>query len=103
MQFDTVLGHIVKAAVSGIFVISFVGQAEPAKNLYPVHLHGKRGYIDQHGQIVIQPKFDDVYSFQNDITAVKVDSKWGTSTHQVITSWNRDSTTLAISLSVLPR
>jgi len=77
MQFDTVLRHIVKAGVSGILVISFVGQAEAAKNLYPVHLNGKRGYIDQRGQIVIQPKFDDVYSFQDDIAAVKVDSKWG--------------------------
>lgn len=39
--------------------------------------NGKWGFIDRLGNIVIQPKWDEVRSFQEGLSAVTIDKKWG--------------------------
>lgn len=39
--------------------------------------NGKAGYVDENGNWVIEPKFDDVWSFQDGIAKIKLKGKLG--------------------------
>ncbi|MBL8892846.1 MAG: WG repeat-containing protein [Planctomycetaceae bacterium] len=45
--------------------------------LFEITLEGKQGFIDQHGDIVIEPKYEKVLPFHEGLAAVQVDQKWG--------------------------
>ena len=53
-----------------------VGQASDSSPRFPVHLNNKYGYIDQQGHVVIQPRFDRVTHFSEDLAAVIENSYW---------------------------
>ena len=42
-----------------------------------VKINGKWGFIDNNGNIAIEPKFSDAKSFSNGFAAVEIDGKWG--------------------------
>lgn len=39
--------------------------------------NGKYGFVDQDGNVLIEPQYDDAKSFSNGYAAVKIDGKWG--------------------------
>ena len=45
--------------------------------LIPKQINGKYGYSDRKFQIVIEPKFDEVGLFQEDLAPVRIEKKWG--------------------------
>lgn len=51
----------------------------PGEFLYAVTVNGKQGFIDQQGQIVIQPRFARAYRFSDGLAAVQIeaDGLWG--------------------------
>ncbi len=50
---------------------------EEIKDLIPYKKNNKWGYIDSTQTIVIQPQYDYVCLFENDIARVKLNEKWG--------------------------
>jgi hypothetical protein len=59
----------------------FLGATATAENdgasRYPVLVDGKYGFIDRHGKIRIEPRFDEADRFQEGLAAVALDGKWG--------------------------
>jgi WG containing repeat len=67
------------------------GQSEAGRELYPIALYGREGYIDRTGRVVVEPRFDVAYYFSEGIglfaTATtkdvgggevkKIPDKWG--------------------------
>lgn len=45
--------------------------------LFGVTVNGKHGFIDKHGNIVIQPKYENAYPFSDGLAAVQVGNLWG--------------------------
>ncbi len=45
--------------------------------LAPMKTEGMCGFLDFQGNIVIQPQFEEVNDFEEDMAAVKVGDKWG--------------------------
>ncbi len=48
-----------------------------SENLACVKMHGKYGYIDQYGEIVIRFEYDEAGQFSNGLACVKKLGKWG--------------------------
>jgi hypothetical protein len=46
-------------------------------SLFSISQNGKWGFIDEKGKIVINPQFDDVSSFSEGLSGVKIGDKWG--------------------------
>lgn len=46
-------------------------------NLAPVQINGKSGYLNEHGNIAIAPKFEDSYDFNDGLAAVRIGGKFG--------------------------
>ncbi|MEH2403701.1 WG repeat-containing protein [Nostoc sp.] len=56
------------------------GYALKTENLYPISFLGRKlkyGYVNQAGQLIIQPQFDDAKEFSEGFAPVKVKEKWG--------------------------
>src|SRR5437870_3455473 len=51
--------------------------ASHSRNLFPVRLNGKMGYIDGTGRIVISPQFELGMEFSEGLAAVAMNHKWG--------------------------
>jgi hypothetical protein len=49
------------------------------ENLYPVKKNDKVGFIDRNGKVIIEPIYEEAFSFdqKTKITTVKFDGKWG--------------------------
>lgn len=39
--------------------------------------YGKYGFIDKSGKTFVEPRFDGIYGFSEDLAAVKISKKWG--------------------------
>lgn len=50
---------------------------ETQARLYPISVNLKFGYIDQHGKVVISPKFIEAYPFHEGLARVKIQDKYG--------------------------
>jgi hypothetical protein len=61
--------------------VSPTNQAEKifpgSEGLYPAFKNGKFGFVNSNGRFVIQPKFEVVKNFSNEIAAVKTNGRWG--------------------------
>jgi len=51
--------------------------AEPGHLLYPAPIHGKYGFLDSNGRVVIEPRFDHVRLFSEGMAVVEVGEKYG--------------------------
>jgi WG containing repeat len=51
--------------------------AQPRTFLYPIVEKGKWGYINETGQVLIKPQFDDAKPFYEGLARVKIGKKWG--------------------------
>ena len=62
-----------------VLFASFVGAQEKRSNdLFQIKLNGKYGFIDKTGKVVIEPKFDAVSDFSEDLAAVRIENNlWG--------------------------
>ncbi|EAK0978971.1 WG repeat-containing protein [Campylobacter lari] len=51
----------------------------PIKYKKPIQakLNGKWGFIDKNGEIIINPIFDNVSNFKENLASVKINGKWG--------------------------
>ncbi len=47
------------------------------KPLFNVKIHGKKGCIDGDGNIIIEPKFEDIQCSEDKLLPIKADEKWG--------------------------
>jgi WG containing repeat len=47
-----------------------------------VRVDGKVGFMDKNGNVVIEPKYDDVYSFSDGLAPVESKNKWGYVDHE---------------------
>jgi hypothetical protein len=54
-----------------------VQSTSSSTNFYPVNIGDKWGYIDQHGNLVINPQFDCAVSFHEGLAGVKIGGKTG--------------------------
>src|SRR5262245_31023538 len=52
------------------------GQDQTAK-LYPVRQHGKWGFINREGKIMISPRFDEAEEFTEGLAPVQIGNKYG--------------------------
>jgi hypothetical protein len=52
-------------------------KADNSKNLLPVHIDGKYGYIDTDGDLVFDPVFDEANTFSNDLALVRIEDFFG--------------------------
>lgn len=59
------------------FHLAIVHHPGKTTNLYPIHAHGKYGYVNQAGKWVIPPQFDSAQEFVDGMGAVRVNQKWG--------------------------
>ena len=50
---------------------------EPNQDLFRVDKDGKWGFIDETGQIVIEPVYEGVAPFSEGLAAVRLDGKFG--------------------------
>ena len=57
--------------------LCFIGFQETNTVLLPVLKDGKWGYINKQGEMVIEPKYDGAFFFQDRIAQVKLNGKWG--------------------------
>src|SRR5262245_16862840 len=46
-------------------------------NLYPIIGRGRYGYINQKGQVIIEPRFEMAKRFSEGLARVKIEGKWG--------------------------
>ena len=65
------LGAILALAGNGF------AQAEEPVGLFPIEVHGKWGYIDNTGKVVIEPKFDSADIFSEGLAFVNIGEKVG--------------------------
>src|SRR5437016_6197559 len=54
-----------------LFPAAFV-HAKETPSLFPVHKHGKYGYIDRFGRVRIGLKFDDAWPFKEGLASVQI-------------------------------
>ena len=47
-----------------------------------VRVNGKVGFMDKYGNVVIEPKYDDVYAFSDGLAPVRIGEKWGYVDHE---------------------
>ena len=45
--------------------------------LFPICLHGKYGFIDSAGTVLVPPQFDSATTFQEGLARIQVKGKWG--------------------------
>ena len=50
---------------------------EDSVALFPIVQQGKYGYIDVHGNVTIQPEYEEADTFSEGLAAVKKNGKWG--------------------------
>jgi len=65
---------IFSTILSCVLAVAAIAQ-EP--DLFPVDKHGKAGYIDHTGKIVIPLKFDDAWPFSEGLAPVRIGEDWG--------------------------
>lgn len=53
------------------------GRANAERALFDVTVDGKQGFIDKHGDIIIEPKYEKVLPFHEGLAAVQVGQQWG--------------------------
>lgn len=53
-----------------------------SEGVVAVRVNGKVGFMDKYGNVVIEPKYDDVYAFSDGVAPVRVDKKWGYIDHE---------------------
>ena len=66
-----------EAASSDATTTSESAQTTGVSGLYPVSVDGKWGYIDITGAIKIQPQYEVVTPYSEDLAAVRQNGKWG--------------------------
>ncbi len=47
-----------------------------AKQLYPIAVDGKYGYIDAKGKVVVEPQYDEAHAFREGYASVRVGAAW---------------------------
>jgi len=60
-----------------IIVVGFCCGCHSNDHLFPVKVDGKVGYINQHGQIVVTPRFNEGYTFTDGMAIVGLAGKYG--------------------------
>ena len=45
--------------------------------LFPIEIEGKYGYIDNKGNEIVKPQYEEVSSFSEGLAAVKINNKFG--------------------------
>lgn len=72
-------GNFIFIGKDGKITISDLGSCMSFNEGKAVFCKGdqKRGYVDQQGNIIINPQFDDATPFREDLAAVKIGGKWG--------------------------
>src|SRR5277367_2697318 len=48
-----------------------------SEGLGRISINGKWGFIDEHGRVVIAPRFDNLWSFSDGMAPALVGRKWG--------------------------
>lgn len=52
-------------------------KAEDSKNLLPVYIGGKYGYIDTDGNLVFEPVFDEASTFSDGLALIRIENSFG--------------------------
>lgn len=60
-----------------LFTASAFAQPTPGSQLYPIRDHGKYGYMNQNGELIIAVMYDNAQFFYEGLAAVKVNGKYG--------------------------
>src|SRR5258708_5028138 len=66
-----IVGILVLAGVALLY--NFTGSSQ----LFPVHAHGKFGYIDRSGKFIINPQFEGAGRYSEGLAPVMTGGKWG--------------------------
>ena len=61
----------------GHILLTNCAQQSEYSSRFIVSIEGKKGFIDNQGEIVIEPKFDHAGHFSDGLAAVQIDGKWG--------------------------
>ena len=48
-----------------------------SEGLAAIRVNGRVGFMDKAGNVVIEPKYDDVYPFSEGLAPVELEDKWG--------------------------
>ena len=51
--------------------------SDGAENFLPVKVDGRHGFIDRCGTVVIKPKFESIWGFNDGLAPVQINGKWG--------------------------
>ena len=66
---------IIIPIVTLIISFSAHSQTNESRDLYPIRLNGKAGYIDREGQIVIKPRFMRAWEFSEGLAPVQINDE----------------------------
>jgi WG containing repeat len=51
--------------------------SDRAENLLPVRVDGRYGYIDRYGTMIIEPRYELSWGFEDGLAPVRIGGKWG--------------------------
>ena len=69
------MNRILPVLLFALFSSSLCYSQQPA--LFPITVHGRSGYINASGKVVMQPRFDEARGFNEGFAAIRIGEDWG--------------------------
>src|SRR4051812_47426950 len=73
----SVTGFFVAILLSIVCAADALGQYEISETMLAVVVHGKWGFIDRTGKVIVEPQYDNFLYAEDGMRAVEIGGKWG--------------------------